>query len=249
MDSAAACAPHVAAPNRAPAAADGVVDVGLEARGAPSPITSLRRTSPPLAPPPASGTGTAAIAGDAAATLALIASRRQCSPRRLHPPGPDAAQQRALFGAAASAPDHGCLTPWRFIVVPAQRRAALGAAFAAALLERDPRAAPADLEAAAAKAAHAPFLAVAVTRNDALAPADERLLSLGCALQNMLLAAQALGFGSGLVSGPALRAAAMRRLLRLRDEERAVCFVAVGSVREPRAPRPRPRPADFVDTI
>jgi nitroreductase len=185
----------------------------------------------------------------AAAALALIASRRQCSPRRLYAPGPDAAQQRALFEAAASAPDHGCLTPWRFIVVPPARRAALGAAFAAALLERDPEAMPADLEAAAAKAAHAPFLAVALTRDEPLVPADERLLSLGCALQNMLLAAQALGFGSGLVSGPALRTTAMRRLLRLRDDERAVCFVAVGNVREPRAPRPRPRPEDFVDTL
>ncbi|OIQ87843.1 putative NAD(P)H nitroreductase YdjA [mine drainage metagenome] len=235
MDAAACCAPPVAAPATGPAPG--------AAPSAPSIPASLRRAAP--AETPASATP----AADPAATLALIASRRQSSPRRLLAPGPDAAQQRALFEAAASAPDHGCLTPWRFIVVPPSRRAALGDAFAAALLERDAQAAAADLEAAAAKAAHAPFLAVAVTREDPLAPADERLLSLGCALQNMLLAAQAMGFGSGLVSGPALRASAMRRLLRLHDDERAVCFVAVGSVREAPAPRLRPQPEDFVGTL
>ncbi len=186
---------------------------------------------------------------DAAAALALIAARRQCSPRRLLAPGPDAAQTGALFEAAAAAPDHGCRTPWRFIVVPAWRRAALGAAFAAALRARDALASPADLQAAAAKASHAPFLAVAVTRDDPQVAADERLLSLGCALQNILLAAQGMGFGSGLVSGAALHAAEMRKLLRLRDDERAVCFVAVGTVRQSRAARTRPCTHDFVELL
>ncbi len=194
---------------------------------------------------------------------ALMHDRRQASPRRLIAPGPDAAQTQSLFLAAAQAPDHGCLVPWRFVLVPPQRREALGDAFAAALRERDPLADAASLAQARDKAAHAPFLALAIARErdahadapdqDAWAaegvPAHERLVSLGCAIQNLLLVAHAQGYGAGLVSGRALESRALRRLFTLDAGERAVCFIAVGTVQSPRPARARPLPRDFVATL
>ena len=106
-----------------------------------------------------------------------------------------------MLEAAAAAPDHRQLLPWRFVLVPDGQRAALGAVFAQALAERgDPRF---DLH--------------------------ERLISAGAAVQNILLVATAQGFGSALTSGKALKSSVLRRFFDLRASEHAVCFVSVGS--------------------
>ena len=49
---------------------------------------------------------------------ALIQTRQSTLPKRLAGPGPDAAQTQTMLAAAASAPDHHELLPWRFVVVP-----------------------------------------------------------------------------------------------------------------------------------
>jgi len=93
------------------------------------------------APLPAAGEGEAAPL-QAAALQALLHARRTVLPRRLGAPGPDAHQLAAIVGAAAHAPDHGRLQPWRFVRVPADARDALAEAFAQALREREPAAEP-----------------------------------------------------------------------------------------------------------
>jgi nitroreductase len=80
-------------------------------------------------------------------------------------------------------------------------------------------------------------------------PTAEKLVSLGCAIQNMLLGAQALGFASGLVSGGALDAPAMRRLLRLEAHERAICFIGLGTSINAKPPRQRPLPEQFFSRL
>lgn len=174
---------------------------------------------------------------------ALIHSRRTTLPKRLCGPGPDAAQRTAILAAAAAAPDHGQLLPWRFIEVPDTQRDRLADAFAHALLARDPAVGTEDLEQAREKAHRAPWLLLAVCRargGDPEVPAQERVLSAGAALQNMLLLATAMGLGSGLTSGKALSSAPLRVLFGLHADEDALCFINIGHVREARKPRPRP---------
>ena len=79
-----------------------------------------------------------------------------------------------------------------------------------------------------------------VRGGDLAIPAAERLLSAGCAIQNMLLLATALGYGSALTSGKALQSRALRRLFSLDVDEEALCFLNFGSVSESRRPKPRP---------
>jgi nitroreductase len=79
---------------------------------------------------------------------ALITSRQNISPKRLVEPGPSAGQIGQIFRAAAAAPDHGLLTPWRFVIIPAHKRADLADVFAKALVERDPGATLAQIETA-----------------------------------------------------------------------------------------------------
>ena len=183
----------------------------------------------------------------------LIGSRQHVSPKRLVAPGPDAQQIEALFMLAAAAPDHGTLTPWRFVIVPADKRALLGEAFAQALLDRDPAATPAQLDAAREKAQRGPLLVVAVAR---LGPREadigtlERMVSMGAAIQNILLGAHALGFGAGLTSGRAMGSPRLAALLELIDAEVPVCCITIGTVsrRKPRQ-QPRPAPSAFVSTL
>lgn len=183
---------------------------------------------------------------------AALAGRRNYPPRRLSAPGPDAAALERIFEGAAQVPDHGLLRPWRFILVPDARRADLGEVFAQALAERDPDSDEGARSRAREKAFHAPCLMVAVLSDDPDArriPKSEKLVSLGCAVQNMLTMAQALGFSSGLASGAAMGTAGMRTLLRLAPHEEAVCFLAFGTVSDPRPPRERPHPSEFVTTL
>jgi nitroreductase len=181
----------------------------------------------------------------------LLPARRHVGLRRLEAPGPDAAALERILHAAAHAPDHGLLRPWRFVLIPPDRRADLGAAFEEALVRRDPAAGAAARAAARDKAQHAPCLLVAILV-DAPAtpiPTAEKLVSLGCAIQNMLLAAQALDFASGLASGAALDTPAMRRLLRLEAHEQAVCFIGLGTAAVTKAPRARPQPGQFFSSL
>lgn len=181
----------------------------------------------------------------------LLPARRHVGLRRLLAPGPDDAALDRILRAAAQAPDHGLLRPWRFVLVPRDRRGDLGSAFEEALLGRDPGADDAARATARDKAGHAPCLLVAILV-DAPAtpiPTAEKLVSLGCAIQNLLLAAQALDFASGLASGGALDAPAVRRLLRLEGHERAVCFIGLGTTASAKPPRQRPAPEQFFSTL
>ena len=182
----------------------------------------------------------------------LIRARQTVLPKRLAAPGPDAAQFLAMLEAAAAAPDHGQLLPWRFVSVPDDRRAELGEVFAQALTERDADATPEQREQAREKAFRSPrllLLVVDAARGDPEVDLAERLISAGAAVQNMLLVATAQGFGSALTSGKALKSAVLRRCFSLTDAEHAVCFISIGSVASRRPARPRPAVADYFSIL
>ena len=184
---------------------------------------------------------------------AMIVSRQNVSPKRLVEPGPSPQELEALFSLAAAAPDHGLLTPWRFVIVPPTKRELLAEAFALALLDRDPGATLIQIEAARQKAHRAPLLILCVVRlmsqQEPQIPDLERNVSLGCAIQNLLLGAHALGYGSGLTSGQAMASMRMRELFTLSADERAVCFINVGTAVRQKPYRPRPGMEEFVRTL
>ncbi len=194
----------------------------------------------------ASGQECAAFAG------ALMQARRTILPKRLGLPAPSAPQLQQILASAAHAPDHGQLLPWRLVEVPQAARSALADAFAEALLARDASALPEQVAQAREKAFRSPVLLLVVvdlTCGDAdIAPA-ERMVSAGCAVQNLLLMATALGFGSALTSGKALGSSALRRLFGLGEAQQALCFVNIGTVVAPKPGRARPAPASYCSVL
>jgi nitroreductase len=188
----------------------------------------------------------------AALASELMLARRTVLPFRLGEPGPDAAQLQAILAAAGSAPDHRNLLPWRFIAVPADRREALAEVFVQALLERDPQAEPHDIAKAREKGFRSPFLAllaVDAVKGDAEIGLAERLISAGCAAQNMLLMATAMGYGSSLTAGKAIGSLALRRFFDLRESEQAVCFLSLGTALSHGKASVRPQVGDYVSTL
>jgi nitroreductase len=173
-------------------------------------------------------------------------------PKRLVAPGPAPVELRRILEAAAAAPDHEQRLPWRFVLVPDAARIALADVFEAALCERDPAATEAEAAQAREKAFRAPVLLLAIVdlghAGDAVPPA-ERLVSAGCALQNMLLQATAEGYGSALTSGKALQSAGLRRLFGLGPTEQAVCFLSLGTVLAARPGRARPAVERYVSVL
>lgn len=182
----------------------------------------------------------------------LMTGRQNVSPKRLVEPGPAPDQITEILTMAGTAPDHGQLTPWRFVLVPTDQRYRLGEVFALALIDRDPGATMEQIEAAREKAQRAPLLMLAVSRlgtTEPDIPAFERLVSLGAAIQNVLLSAHAMGFGAGLTSGQAMSSPRMRALFALQDGEEPVCFVNIGTVLKAKPSRIRPQAQMFVSSI
>jgi len=138
------------------------------------------------------------------------------------------------------------------VIIPAATRGRLAEVFGNALRERDPAATPGQIEEARAKAFRSPVLMLAVVRigsPDDEIPAGERLLSAGCAVQNMLLMATAMGFASALTSGKALQSKGMRELFALAPDEQAVCFVSLGTAIRSKSSRQRPEPGLYVSYL
>ncbi|PXW93382.1 nitroreductase [Sphaerotilus hippei] len=203
---------------------------------------------------PATSSPAAAAAPDDPAALPalcdqLIHGRQHIGPRHLGEPAPDAHALDAILAAAAAAPDHGRLQPWRFIVLGERARPTLAQVFVDALLERDPQAGTEQQDDAREKAGRSPVLILAIADlhdDEADVPVFEQLLSLGCAVQNLLLAARARGYDSGLSSGRALRSRVLRRTFALGEHEHAVCFISLGTARRRKPMRVRPEVDRFV---
>ena len=109
----------------------------------------------------------------------IIKTRRE--PAKLTEPTPSDALLSAAFTAAATAPDHKMLRPWRFVKIDGDARKEFGELMAKSLKARMPDADETSLEREKAKALRAPLIVVAVASIKPGAPEVEQLLAAGLA--------------------------------------------------------------------
>lgn len=140
---------------------------------------------------------------DLTSTLALLETRRSGKPRDMVGPGPTAAELDRILTIAARTPDHGKLFPWRFVTVAHGQRNALAELLRQALGEHDPSATPAhhDKEQQFAHYPGALVVLVSAPVRGHKIPVWEQELSCGAAGMNLLLAAHALSYVGGWVTG------------------------------------------------
>ena len=183
---------------------------------------------------------------------ALISSRQSYLPKRLFQPGPNQEQLDLLFSMAATAPDHNLTRPWRFVICPLECRGLLADAFAKALTERDPDATEQQIQDAMVKAHRAPLVMLAIVNargTETEVPPSERIISAGCAIQNIFLTANAMGFGASPTSGKSMYMKPVRDLFGLKDHEDPLCFINIGTPDRATPAKPRMIPAEFVSTL
>ncbi|WP_114228021.1 MULTISPECIES: nitroreductase family protein [Sphingomonas] len=185
---------------------------------------------------------------DRSSALALLSTRRSGRPREMVAPGPSPAELAQILSIAMRVPDHGKLAPWRFVIVEPEQRAALAALLHRALDENDPDAGPAH-HAKAEEFAHqgeALVVMLAAPVAGHKVPVWEQELSAGAAAMNLLLAAHALGYVGGWITGWASTDPTVRAAFAQSADERIVGFFFLGSPGIALQERPRPDPASIV---
>jgi nitroreductase len=181
---------------------------------------------------------------DRSSILSLLATRRSGTPRELIGPGPTPVELERMLTIAARTPDHGTLTPWRFVTVGDDQRDAFEAVLQQALIETEPDAADAKRQKEHDFAHYQGALVVLVSAPvpDHKIPVWEQELSCGAAGMNLLFAAHALGFVAGWVTG---WRAYSERVCRAfcAPGERIAGFIFIGHASRDLEDRERPDPS------
>lgn len=160
--------------------------------------------------------------------LELLLNRR--SEKKLTTPAPQGEQLQTILQAGLQAPDHGRLTPYRFVVIEKTGLEKLEQCFKDAVLEfglGEER-----LKKAESLPKRAPmFIAVVAKLNPEIkkVPTWEQLLSAGCATYSIQLAANALGFANVWVTGNWVDGTALRQALNCSQQEKIIALLMLGT--------------------
>jgi nitroreductase len=175
--------------------------------------------------------------------ITLLQTRRSLKPVELVGPGPSPADLDTLLTIASRVPDHGKLTPWRFIVFEGESRLKAGEAIVAAFVARYPDSKPEQIEFERKRLARAPVVIAVVSRAapHVKIPEWEQVLSSGAAAMSLVIAAHALGFGATWITEWYAYDRSVLDALGLAPHEKIAGFVHIG--RPTQAPEDRPRPA------
>lgn len=175
-----------------------------------------------------------------------ILARRSASAKFLVAPGPDEAVVARILHAGSRAPDHGRLVPFRFIRIAEASRPRFADVLGAAAAQDMPGISEPELEKAREKAFQGPCLIGLIARIDPTIvkiPPSDQWLTVGCALENMLLAVAEAGYAAAVRSGGYLATPAVRQAFGLAETEHFTCFLAIGTATEWPPAKLKPDPA------
>ncbi len=147
-----------------------------------------------------------------------------------------------VLSAAVQAPNHYKVRPWRFVVMTGAAREKLGEAMAQSTQAANPNATEDDLQKDRSKPLRAPVvIAVAVDKPGLTkAKAIENVCATAAAVQNMLLAAHALGLAAMWRTGPSATDPAIKRFFGWEPDQYLIGFVYIGYPLQEIVPHKRP---------
>lgn len=181
-------------------------------------------------------------------TIDLLAARRSVPANALAEPAPSPAELERLLTIAARVPDHGKLAPWRFVVIEGDARKALDLKLAAVLKELQPDVAPQRLAAQENNFSSSALVVAVVSRAGphVKIPEWEQVLSAGAVCMNLVIAANALGYGAQWLTGWAAYEPKALSIVGLNGDEKIAGYVHIGTPKERLTDRPRPELSDVV---
>ncbi len=180
--------------------------------------------------------------------IELLKTRRSVKPREMTGPGPSPAELETILTIGARVPDHGKLTPWRFIVFEGDARQRAGEVIAKVFTRKNPGAPAADIETERKRLTDAPLVIgiVSFTKPHPKVPAFEQELSAGASAMNMVTAATALGYGACWLTGWFSFDRDVLDGLGLKPDEKLAGFIHIGKPTRPSEDRPRPFLSEIV---
>lgn len=147
-----------------------------------------------------------------------------------------------LLAAAVQAPNHHKVRPWRFVVLQGAAREHLGDVMAQSLQTRKPEATHDDLQKERQKPLRAPTIIAVAVDKPAIPKVSEieNVAAAAAAVQNLLLAAHAMGLGAIWRTGPAATDEHVKTFLGFAPDQHLIGFVYVGYPEASSLPPQRP---------
>jgi len=163
--------------------------------------------------------------------LSLLQQRHSAPSRQLGEPGPAGDELQALLQTVIRVPDHGKLVPFRLILLRGDAKRVFGERLAELSLRVNPDMTESKREKDRTRYDFAPLVVAVVAHIDASSsvPVIEQKLSAGCVAYNLLLGAQALGYGAQWLTGWAAYDREAAGILGLADNEHVIGFVHIGT--------------------
>jgi nitroreductase len=163
----------------------------------------------------------------------------------LREPAPGDDEVATMIRIATRVPDHGRLTPWRFILYRGKAREEIGEKLAELAEKREGPLTEARRNQELTRFSRAPLVigVISSPKENPKIPQWEMFLSGGMAAMNLVIAANALGYGTNMITNWYSDVEEGRRILGLAPHECVVGFVHIGSYEGPAPERPRPDPA------
>ena len=180
----------------------------------------------------------------------LIARRRSIKQFTDRVPSPQ--EIEALLEQVAQAPNHRMTQPWRFYVLGPRARRGYGASLGARKAKRvaDPDAARDVVESVAARHEALPaMIAVAVEVHENPEIREEDYAATWMGIQNLALAAEAVGLGTHIKTGAVMDDPRSRAAVGVADQERIVAVVNLGEPATVPEPKPRVRARDLTTWV
>ena len=180
--------------------------------------------------------------------LSLLRTRRSIKPVELTAPAPGPAEIDTILTVASRIPDHGKLTPWRFIVFEGAAREAAGEHIAQAFREKYADATPDQIAFERTRLARAPLVVAVVSRAapHVKIPEWEQVLSAGAAAMSVVLAAHALGYAANWITEWYAYDRRTLDAFGVSPQERLAGFIHIGRPQLPPEDRPRPPLSEIV---
>jgi len=174
--------------------------------------------------------------------LDFLLARRSAPIQELSEPGPNAEEIETILRVATRVPDHGMLTPWRFILYRGESRVEVGEKLAELAEKLEGPLSDARRQQELTRFSRAPLVigVVSSPKESIKFPEWEMFLSGAMVALNLMHAANALGFGTNMITNWYSDKEEGRRILGLAPHERVIGFVHIGS--HPRNTPDRPRP-------
>jgi nitroreductase len=178
----------------------------------------------------------------------FLSSRISPPIHELKEPAPGDAEIEQMIRIATRVPDHGRLEPWRFILYRGDVRQKIGELLADLADRREGPLSEGRRQQEMARFSRAPLVigVISSPKEHPKIPQWEMFLSAGAAAMNLVLAANAFGYGANWITNWYSDTEEGRRILGLAPHERVVGFVHIGTFSGSVPERPRPDIAAIV---